>query len=153
MKRVRTLLMAMVLGLGLGTAVVVPAAAASASTVKPAKICSTRSTIHGAPVPPGQEVCEYGDSEVNFGGSVYQDFVVGTDGAVWETWQNCANCAFGPWISLGGIAKSPVYFENWGTELKIDVVGTTGHLYCKYWNAPGAAGTWWPSWTTWHQCD
>jgi hypothetical protein len=123
-------------------------ASASSVTVGPASICNTPATYDGRRVPHGLYVCEYGIDE-SFYGNLRQIWVVGSDGSVYEAWTNCNFCDFGSWTSLGGIAKSPVYFHDYGYWIQISVKGTDGDYWCKWYNREHD-GLWHPGQLAWH---
>jgi hypothetical protein len=111
----------------------------------------TPSVWYGHQVPRGQLTCAYGLTASQFGGpGLWQLWVVGTDGHVYETWLNSGapGSAFGPWTSLGGIARSPIDVVDLGSWVDILVTGTNGLTYEKNYNFNIPSG-WWPSQTDW----
>ncbi|GHC59367.1 hypothetical protein [Streptomyces cinnamoneus] len=109
---------------------VVATAPAQAST------CSVQG--HG-----GAYICEYGKTTVTFPNGQQQIFVIGTDYAVWTTY-NYENGDWSSWESMSGSARSGVSVTGDRTwEPTITVTGTDGNKWSRHRLDSGA----WTSWT------
>jgi hypothetical protein len=95
-------------------------------------------------------IAEYGIKETAQPNGM-QLWLVGIDSAVYTTWQSRSTSNFGPWTSLGGIARSGVKVETNGRWTKLEVLGADAARYCKDFNLH-LASAWWPSMTTWARC-
>jgi hypothetical protein len=128
-----------------GLALVVAATAGVSAVSSPAH-ASTCAINVGPPL--GYYVCEYGTTLVRWPDGHLQYFVVGTDYAVWDSYQVAPySTAWSNWRYLGGIARSRVtwYGVDW-TRIGLNVIGTDGRYYCKRWTSDA---DWWPSQTGW----
>jgi hypothetical protein len=129
----------------LSASLAVPAAPARAHSV-----CDTPYWL-----PYGQFICLWGMTEVEYDDRLHV-FVVGTDYAVWHTWETSVNGPFARWTSLGGVARGPV--TSWLGEqdgakwIAINVLGTTHSMYCKWYNRPPVTGAWYPGRMIWQRC-
>ncbi|MBB5866911.1 hypothetical protein F4553_000290 [Allocatelliglobosispora scoriae] len=142
--RLAQVLVAVMVAIAAPAAVAAPAHAAS---------CPTDATdADGRAVPGGWLICGTNDAWAWYDGRRHY-FVVGTDNAIWHTWQTCkGNCGYAAWSSLGGSAQN---FINWGTytqagraALEIVMRASNGSLMCKNYNGT-YTGAWWPSTTGW----
>lgn len=92
----------------------------------------------------GYYICEYPPTLVRWPDGHYQWFVVGTDSAVWDTWQiSPGGSAWSNWRSLGGVARSSVGVTSLSaSNITIRVLGTNGGFWCKAWYASSDWGSW-----------
>ncbi|MEV5985288.1 hypothetical protein AB0L85_09730 [Streptomyces sp. NPDC052051] len=88
--------------------------------------------------------CEYTIAEYKFDNGVLQQFVIGTDSAVWTRWTNEQQTTWSSWESLGGTARSGVVTQrSWqGDTVLIGVIGTDGYWWSKYRNLDGSWNAW-----------
>ncbi|MFD3549791.1 hypothetical protein ACFWUW_30130 [Streptomyces sp. NPDC058655] len=117
--------------------VAVAAAAGLAVSAAPAQA----STCYGNG---GAYICEYGISRtVLFDGTV-QEFVVGTDHAVWTNWKRPSG-SWNGWMSLGGWVQSRIDVdprqENSKVHITITAIGADGKVWFRQ---RQHTGTWTP---------
>ncbi|MET9610403.1 hypothetical protein ABZZ17_35910 [Streptomyces sp. NPDC006512] len=101
------------------------------------------STCHGNG---GAYICEYGVSQsVLFDGTV-QEFVVGTDHAVWTNWHR-PNGSWNGWVSLGGWVQSRISVEprqeRSTSPITVSAIGADGKSWFRMRNSDG-------TWTNWY---
>ncbi|MFG3350237.1 hypothetical protein ACGF1Z_34905 [Streptomyces sp. NPDC048018] len=97
-----------------------------------------------------QVVCEYTVLEVTLPGSVRQEFVVGSDRAVWTRWTD-ASGRWGSWMSMGGRARSAVGLAKGyinGGEFSLLVIGDDNGFWANDRDAHGN----WSGWHAWDGC-
>ncbi|MGW3636003.1 hypothetical protein ACWD7F_38940 [Streptomyces sp. NPDC005122] len=93
----------------------------------------------------GLSICEYTIADYYFTDGTHQQFIIGTDYAVWTRWTNRQRTQWSGWTSLGGQARSGVSISDWGGgKLTIAVVGTDGHMWGKDRHSDGTWGAWFP---------
>ena len=96
-------------------------------------------------------ICEYFIKDIEYDGRTHHFVVRASDNAVVHTWETSRTSeTFVPWVSLGGVALSPVHLATFdsGRALKIQVYGTDNTYWCRQYNAPSARGRW----TSWYRC-
>ncbi|MYY83194.1 MULTISPECIES: hypothetical protein [unclassified Streptomyces] len=94
--------------------------------------------------------CEYTITDYSFDNGVLQQFVIGTDSAVWTRWTNEQRTKWSSWESLGGVARSGVqtkrYVYDGPDTVLIAVRGTDGKWWSRYRQPTG-------TWNGWQQYD
>jgi hypothetical protein len=128
---------------GLALVFIVTAGVLTAPSAAHASTCSTP-----AGPPRGYYVCEYGTTFVVWPDGHRQYFVVGTDYAVWDSYEfNPYSNQWSNWRYLGGTARSHVTAYRLSTShIDLNVQGTDYLTYCKRWTS---TEDWWPSQTGW----
>ncbi|TMR88786.1 hypothetical protein [Nonomuraea basaltis] len=137
--------------------VVAAPAAVMAAPASAITLCETPETENNWDLPglPFTYICEYGYIEHSFQGRGHI-FIVDQNSVPLHTWQTSIN---GPWyeswVGLGGEARSQIYPYNCTYQgrqcLRLEVVGTDGVWYCKWYDAY-TVGYWWPSQNEWAYC-
>lgn len=90
--------------------------------------------------------CSYTVTIQNLPNGTHQDFVVGTDHAVWTNWTLPDGTWYG-WESMGGTAESGISISgvsDGGWVFSIVVTGTDGN----FWHRTRSAGGTWSSWAS-----
>ncbi|MFF0478918.1 hypothetical protein [Streptomyces sp. NPDC004284] len=88
--------------------------------------------------------CDYPVSEHVFSDGALQQFVIGTDAAVWTRWTNPQRTSWSSWESMGGEARSAVAVKQHYTQdsILIGVIGTDGYWWSKYRQPSGTWNAW-----------
>jgi hypothetical protein len=136
MVKMRSLLQALIAIAALGMALFVTPAASAASVQSN---CGINVGGH-----PGQYICEYPPSLVQWPDGHYQWFVVGTDSAVYDTYELApGSSTWSNWRNLGGVARSGVDVTALSSSrITIRVWGTYNGWWCKTWTASSDWGPW-----------
>ncbi|MEV4339801.1 hypothetical protein [Streptomyces sp. NPDC049590] len=108
----------------------------SAAAATPAQ-AATYCTDKGA-----KYFCEYGVSTTQFANGTKEEFVVGTDHAVWTNW-TYPDGSWNGWISMGGWVQSPIdadpQQETSDSLIFISAIGSDGNTWFR---ARFGDGTW-----------
>ncbi|MFF9567741.1 hypothetical protein [Streptomyces sp. NPDC014685] len=93
-------------------------------------------------------ICEYGVSVQKLPDGTRQEFVIGTDEAVWTRWTNTSGKWTG-WVSMGGVAKSAVTItDHWSFGdpwvFSLVVKGSDGQLWVNHRPHEGNWTGWYP---------
>jgi hypothetical protein len=101
--------------------------------------------------PAGTGICGTNPQEIVWPDGRKEIFVVGTDRAIWHTYQSVAGGSWSPWFSFGGYANDGVWVTfdgivNGSVLVVIQVRGNNDQLYCQQHTASG-----WSGWNT--NCD
>ncbi|MFR9793714.1 hypothetical protein ACL07V_34455 [Streptomyces sp. MB22_4] len=78
-----------------------------------------------------QYICEYGVTVTRFADGTKQEFVVGTDHAVWTNWSH-TDGSWNGWLSMEGWAQSQVEVDHLGgslTHFTIAAIGKDGNYW------------------------
>ncbi|MEE1820148.1 hypothetical protein PUR59_34690 [Streptomyces sp. SP18ES09] len=88
--------------------------------------------------------CDYPVTEYGFSDGALQQFVIGTDSAVWTRWTNPQRTNWSSWESMGGEARSGVRVKQHFTQdsILIGIVGTDGNWWSKYRQPSGTWNAW-----------
>ncbi|XUM02183.1 hypothetical protein ACQ86F_00625 [Streptomyces venezuelae ATCC 10712] len=88
--------------------------------------------------------CDYPVTEYGFSNGALQQFVIGTDSAVWTRWTNPQRTNWSSWESMGGEARSGVRVKQHFTQdsILIGIVGTDGNWWSKYRQPSGTWNAW-----------
>ncbi|MFE9429135.1 hypothetical protein ACFYNO_40025 [Kitasatospora sp. NPDC006697] len=110
-------------------------AAAGAAPARAADTCRLGS---------GTYLCQYGVATTTFPEGTKEQFVIGTDSAVWTRWTNTSGTWSG-FLSMGGVATSGVTISQSsvdGWNIAITVRSTDGYLWDRVRDHNG-------NWTAW----
>lgn len=98
----------------------------------------------------GLRLCAYPTLGRPLPGGGSEQFIIGTDSAVWTRWSDSGQ-DYGKWQSMGGVAKSEVFIEShWEGQQFVSVIthlGTDGNAYSK--KRPGLG----QEWTAWYKSN
>ncbi|MFF5468052.1 hypothetical protein [Streptomyces achromogenes] len=90
--------------------------------------------------------CEYGVSSIKFANGTKEEFVVGTDHAVWTNW-TYPDGSWNGWISMGGWVQSHIETDpeqqSSTASVSIWAVGSDGNIWFRIRYADGS----WSKWT------
>jgi len=133
MNRVRRAVQAAAAAVALGAVMLFAPTPASAST------CGINVGGHQ-----GYYICEYPPTYVTWPDGHHQWFVVGTNYAVWDTYQIGTSSSWSNWRNLGGVARSGVAVDYLSSSrIDISVIGTDGGWWCKRWTSSSNWSGWW----------
>ncbi|WP_042439873.1 hypothetical protein [Streptacidiphilus albus] len=91
-----------------GAAVLVTAIAGIGVAVAPAQASSTYCQLQG-----GTYLCADGVTTTTLGNGTKEEFIVGTDNAVWTNWDD-TNGNWNGWVSMGGVVESHISIYTFG---------------------------------------
>ncbi|MCC3776146.1 hypothetical protein [Streptomyces sp. UNOB3_S3] len=113
--------------LGAGAVALAASAFAGVVAATPAQAATCSVQGHG-----GSYICEYGKKTIKFPNGQQQIFVIGTDYAVWTTY-DYENGDWSAWESMGGTLRSGITVKGEGTwNPTISATGTDGNQWSRH---------------------
>ncbi|MBD0711843.1 MULTISPECIES: hypothetical protein [unclassified Streptomyces] len=95
----------------------------------------------------GLYICEYGFTSTTLPDGSKQEFIIGTDHAVWSRWT--LGGKWTNWSSMGGYATSPAYVYDYDTSdpwsFNVNVYGSDNGLWTNHRYSGGTWTGWFPS--------
>ncbi|MFK0104080.1 hypothetical protein [Streptomyces sp. NPDC091217] len=89
-------------------------------------------------------LCQYGITTTQLDNGTTEEFVVGTDHAVWTNW-SYPDGSWNGWVSMAGWVQSPVYIGHFPGSLDyftIDAVGSDGNYWFRLRSTNGSWSPW-----------